>query len=270
MANVASFISICFALVLNSYLNVSHRSAALTIESPCNTTIDVDEPQRTEFRLRKVKNATGVGAVCNDLTPAVYYISKARRGGESSRKWIVFLESGSGCGSVDDCNERYEEKFELMSSRDYVRNHSTIVGSDLFDSSPYANPDYYDYNFVLVPYCSSDLWIGRSPWGASRTSEDFAASYNASDGRNHFAFRGLVIFRTIVEELALEDSFDGCTAQEVSTKGPQLNSIPPALTVTELYQVFSHISVHILGAHCPFYSFHPFASSHVHLPLFTR
>ncbi|XP_065845243.1 uncharacterized protein [Oscarella lobularis] len=219
MANVASFISICFALVLNSYLNVSHRSAALTIESPCNTTIDVDEPQRTEFRLRKVNNATGVGAVCNDLTPAVYYISKARRGGESSRKWIVFLESGSGCGSVDDCNERYEEKFELMSSRDYVRNHSTIVGSDLFDSSPYANPDYYDYNFVLVPYCSSDLWIGRSPWGASRTSEDFAASYNASDGRNHFAFRGLVIFRTIVEELALEDSFDGCTAQEVLLAG---------------------------------------------------
>jgi len=42
-------------------------------------------------------------ALCNDFTPAGYYIRK----NDSSSNWIVFLESGGACYSADTCNRRY-------------------------------------------------------------------------------------------------------------------------------------------------------------------
>jgi len=42
-------------------------------------------------------------ALCNDFTPAGYYIRK----NDSSSDWVVFLESGGACYSADTCNRRY-------------------------------------------------------------------------------------------------------------------------------------------------------------------
>jgi hypothetical protein len=36
-----------------------------------------------------------------------------------------------------------------------------IEGRDLLDANCNKNPVFCEYNFVVVPYCSSDLWLGN-------------------------------------------------------------------------------------------------------------
>eukprot|EP00118_Oscarella_pearsei_P004171 m.17345 g.17345 ORF g.17345 m.17345 type:complete len:1779 (+) comp27452_c0_seq1:72-5408(+) len=217
LPRLSSVVSVLLLLCLYG----SHHPNAIEITTPCNTTVDVSTAYtRTEFRRRIVDNASALGAVCNDFTPAVYYVSKAKVGGELSRKWIVFLESGSGCASVSDCNKRYYEKRELMSSANFTTDKFEIInGTDLFDARPQSNPDYYNYNFVLIPYCSSDLWLGQSNWSREEIGRNFLDTFNVSDGRNHFAFRGLFIFRTIIQELKANDGFTACKTQDVVLAG---------------------------------------------------
>ena len=37
----------------------------------------------------------------------------------------------------------------------------SIEGWDILDADPSANPLFHDYNHVVIPYCSSDLWLGE-------------------------------------------------------------------------------------------------------------
>jgi hypothetical protein len=96
---------------------------------------------------------------------------------------------------MEECNKRYKERPELMMSRGYPE---TIEGRDIFDPSPEVNPDYWDYNMVLIPYCTSDLWVGNSSWIPTNTSR---FNFSSSATHNQFAFRGSVVFRSVVLEL---------------------------------------------------------------------
>jgi ABC-type multidrug transport system ATPase subunit len=68
-----------------------------------------------------------------------------------------------------------------MSSHDYP---PSIEGQGMFDSDPRINPDYWDYNMVFVPYCTSDLWLGVS-----------------GVAKGDFLFLGETIFHSVVDEL---------------------------------------------------------------------
>lgn len=59
-------------------------------------------------------------------SPGVYYISKTT---PNPNNWIIFLEGGDGCGSVQECNERYREYPHLLTSRLYPL---VIKGTDIF------------------------------------------------------------------------------------------------------------------------------------------
>ena len=110
---------------------------------------------------------------------------------------MIFFESGGACYSAITCNRRYlrqevrerfgggliTDDFDLARAWSEVKHDKTSVISPLMTSlwtlkngdidveqidgrdilSPHSNtnPNFSGYNHVLVPYCSSDLWLGN-------------------------------------------------------------------------------------------------------------
>ena len=150
---------------------------AKTVNSRCGAILTVpDTYNYTRSELRRV-NITDANAVCNDGSPGVYYIRKT---GKNST-WIIYLEGGVGCYTTEECKKRYKEWPELMSSRRYP---PAIEGQDIFDPDPLINPDYWDYNMVFIPYCTSDLWLGTG-----------------KRDNGNYSFCGATIFESVTKEL---------------------------------------------------------------------
>lgn len=81
----------------------------------------------------------------------------------------------------------------------YAPNRSdfTITGKDFLAPSEQENPMFSDYNHVLIPYCSSDLWLGND---MRDLPQPFRFVPNKTDSIQ-FIFRGSVIFREAVQDL---------------------------------------------------------------------
>ena len=179
-------------------------------------------------------NLTDTNALCNDYSQAGYYI---RRSSSNSTGWVIFFESGGACYSATTCNRRYlrrevrerygggliTDDFEelpraweevkdedrssvispLMTSiwtlKDGNNDVDHIDGRDILSPDSDTNPDFSEYNHVLVPYCSSDLWLGND----TKFVHNFTFDPMATDLQ--FTFRGFVIFRSLFREI-FEDS----------------------------------------------------------------
>ena len=128
-----------------------------------------------------VRNAASRQAVCNDGSPAVYYFRAGKAAGLDN--WVVFLGGGGFCFSVTSCKLREETMPDLMTSRGKP---ATLVLQGLLSDAPAANPDFFNANHVVIPYCSSDLWSGDREKG------------QATGG---YEFRGRKILQSVVQDL---------------------------------------------------------------------
>ena len=194
---------------------------------------------------RNITRAVERGALCNDFSPAGYFIRKNVPSLSESRlsKWVIFLEGGGGCTTPTSCNERFieqsirkqhtqtingstfvnvtqawnEYKYEplkvtskLMTtlwrfSKPYRENSSQlwhIRGRDLLSIDGIENPDFHDYNHVLIPYCSSDLWLKKTNNFIKAKEKDFLFQFDPDSTTEHqFTFRGAAIFQSVIEDL---------------------------------------------------------------------
>ena len=167
-------------------------------------------------------------ALCNDFTQAGYYLHNA----PSSQNWVVFLEGGGACFSAETCNRRYvnrETRLQygggeitqpfnvtrawnenslnrqnivspLMTSIYNLTNgqDASITGTDILSTNCAFNPDFCDYNHILIPYCSSDFWLGNDTRYNTSGNNDFEFVPDATDMQ--FIFKGFVIFQSVVRE----------------------------------------------------------------------
>ena len=133
-----------------------------------------------------LKNAKSLGAICTDHTPAIYYISQL----SNETRWVIFFESGGVCSDDKQCRERYVDSRHLMSSAPYP---PTVDGYDIMSADPSESP-FAGFNRVLIPYCSGDLFLGRS-------IPEAGTKFNASD-TSTYAFTGRFIATGIMQELA--------------------------------------------------------------------
>ena len=173
-------------------------------------------------------------AFCNDFSRAGYFLDKFDEG---SSRWIVFLESGGLCHSPETCNKRFfsstrrRENSNLIALwnatqngqlTEYINPYVTSVetfsatssfngsleanGTDIFDRNCSLNP-FCEHNMVLLPYCSSDVWLGNDtrPLGIDLNSQSpqkqFLDSYDPVGDSLQFTFRGGVIFKSVIAEL---------------------------------------------------------------------
>ena len=150
-------------------------------------------------------------AVCNDNSRATFYI-----GPPSSNKWIVFFESGGFCASFEECNLRYMNKNStvLMTS---TLLPDEVTGKDLLSASKIENPTFYKYTHVLVPYCSSDLWLGL------KTNPNYPFHFVNDSTVDNFSFRGHTIFRSVF--LDLLEQYNLSRAEEIILAGSSAGGI---------------------------------------------
>ena len=190
-------------------------------------------------------------AVCNDFSRAGYFLDKFDEG---STSWIVFLESGGLCHSPETCNERFFNSTRRRSENsnltklwneaqnenltDYINPYVTsletfaasleVNGTDIFDRDCSTNP-FCKYNMVLVPYCSSDVWLGNDTRSlgidvnSQSPQKQFLEKYNPVGDSLQFTFRGGVIFRSVITELV--DKEDLLNSSDVILGGSSAGGI---------------------------------------------
>ncbi|XP_022706381.1 palmitoleoyl-protein carboxylesterase notum1-like [Varroa jacobsoni] len=137
------------------------------------------QKERPQLRLLKKVLLHNSTAMCNDGSPAGYYIRRATGG---SKRWVVFLEGGWHCFNEKTCHIRWKTNGHFMTSLGWTeqRYERGILSPNMAE-----NPYLWNANHVFVPYCSSDGWSGASM--ATRQGE--------------FSFMGAVILRKVIEDL---------------------------------------------------------------------
>lgn len=133
-----------------------------------------------------VENAEQRMAICNDGSPAVYYMSEGA--GEGKDNWLVYLQGGGYCENEEDCMARAKESPKLVSTE---RRAEQVNVGGIFLRDPELNPDFYNMTQVYVSYCSSDLWAG-----------DTEHEVNGET----WQFRGTHIVKAVIEDLNMEDT----------------------------------------------------------------
>lgn len=97
-------------------------------------------------------------------------------------------------------------------------------GRDLLSTSPSQNPDFYQHNHVLVPYCSSDLWLKNTHNYKKALDANFSFQFDPLSVTEHqFTFRGVAIFRSVVQDLVRYHGF--AAAKEVILAGSSAGGI---------------------------------------------
>ncbi|KAM0831740.1 hypothetical protein ACQ4PT_065339 [Festuca glaucescens] len=148
--------------------------------------------------------ATEKGAVCLDGTPPGYHLQ--RGSGSGSTSWLIHLEGGAWCSTVQRCSDR---RMTVLGSSAFMK-PIQFAGSGILDSDQHLNPDFYNWNKVYVRYCD----------GASFSGD---AEGRAQDG-SILHFRGLRIYEAVIDELmkkglakATEALLTGCSAGGLAT-----------------------------------------------------
>jgi hypothetical protein len=106
-------------------------------------------------------------AVCSDGTPASFYVRQWTDPANEFR-WVIHLQGGGGCVDEESCKARWcgTDPFysaALMSNDldgDGVSERPEEAWM-LGISSNVPTNDFATWNHVFLPYCGSDLWLGR-------------------------------------------------------------------------------------------------------------
>lgn len=94
-------------------------------------------------------------AVCNDGSPGGYYYKPAKNSIYNST-WVVYLRGGGQCYDKQSCDDRFQSRPDLMSSK-YFKYAISYAG--LFDENIAVSPYAYAHKAALA-YCTSDGYMG--------------------------------------------------------------------------------------------------------------
>eukprot|EP00520_Triparma_pacifica_P015439 CAMPEP_0118656556 /NCGR_PEP_ID=MMETSP0785-20121206/13550_1 /TAXON_ID=91992 /ORGANISM="Bolidomonas pacifica, Strain CCMP 1866" /LENGTH=372 /DNA_ID=CAMNT_0006549419 /DNA_START=76 /DNA_END=1191 /DNA_ORIENTATION=- len=138
----------------------------------------LDTSLSISLKWRSLNTTLYPNALCNDGSPAGYYVSDTTDKGEQGKgKFFIYLESGGWCYDDISCKKRYENSFSLMSTTT-IEDTKEVGG--IFDSHVLEG-----YTKVWVHYCTSDGHMGN------------LTSPSSSD----FVFNGYSVVRSVVETL---------------------------------------------------------------------
>nr|GMC58571.1 pectin acetylesterase 7-like isoform X2 [Ipomoea batatas] len=93
------------------------------------------------------------GAVCLAGNPAAYYYSKGF--GRGSKNWIVYLRGGGWCSGFADC-------LAYIDRKGVNENPTPITFDYIFSNQKEKNPDFFNWNKVIVRYCDASSLTSNS------------------------------------------------------------------------------------------------------------
>ncbi|KAJ6327653.1 hypothetical protein OIU78_014505 [Salix suchowensis] len=126
-----------------------------------------------------VQTAAARGAVCLDGSPPGYHFERGSGSGIDS--WLVHMEGGGWCESVESCVSRRDTYKGSSSKMEKTMGFSGILGS-----KQAANPDFYNWNRIKIRYCDGSSFTG-----------DVAAV----DPKTKLYYRGERIWQAVVDDL---------------------------------------------------------------------
>lgn len=174
-----------------------------------------------------VANAEARNAVCNDGTPAIYYI---RRGvGEGMKRWLIHLQGGGYCYDPASCKARGGQEANLMTTKNTPNNRP---GNGIFSPSGSDNKYFATYNEIYIAYCSSDLWSGNQ-----------AASVNT----DQLQFRGASIVHAVIEDLSdssITSDPNLSAATEIIFSGTSAGGVGVLVHLDWIAEKFPNANVH--------------------------
>ncbi|OAP19634.1 hypothetical protein AXX17_AT1G09480 [Arabidopsis thaliana] len=127
--------------------------------------------------LTLVQAAAAKGAVCLDGSVPGYHLCRGY--GSGANNWIIQLQGGAWCDSIQNCQSR---KGSGYGSSTLMEKELAFLG--LLNNKAAENPDFYNWNKVKVRYCDGASFDGDS--------ENKAAQLQ---------FRGKRIFLAVMEDL---------------------------------------------------------------------
>ncbi|XP_015089241.1 pectin acetylesterase 5-like [Solanum pennellii] len=150
-----------------------------------------------------LSNAQQKSAFCLDGSLPGYHLQKGF--GSGSDKWVLHIEGGGWCNSIETCSFRQTTK--LGSSR-FMEHEVQFFG--ILSSDPSQNPDFFDWNKVKIRYCDGGSFSGHPDSEFKNGTE--------------FYFRGQVIWEAVTDELlsiglsyAKKALLSGCSAGGLAT-----------------------------------------------------
>ena len=108
----------------------------------------------------------------------------------------------------------------MTSINTYIKDNGPfeIEGRDLLDGDPEANEVFHNYNRIVVPYCSSDMWLGNDSFtpGINLDSNDTQGQflrdeYEPESESLQFTFRGQIIIQSLIDELLKNEGLEHAT-----------------------------------------------------------
>eukprot|EP00928_Gymnodinium_smaydae_P005729 TRINITY_DN1196_c0_g4_i1.p1 TRINITY_DN1196_c0_g4~~TRINITY_DN1196_c0_g4_i1.p1 ORF type:complete len:721 (+),score=151.87 TRINITY_DN1196_c0_g4_i1:36-2165(+) len=106
--------------------------------------------------------AVDKGARCLDGSPAGFYIQDGW--GSGAARWMIHLQGGGWCLSLDDCVKR--SKGDLGSTSTFPEKKDELLryydggAHGLLSDRREQNPDFYNWNKVYVHYCDGASYSG--------------------------------------------------------------------------------------------------------------
>ncbi|WOH13487.1 hypothetical protein DCAR_0832997 [Daucus carota subsp. sativus] len=104
--------------------------------------------------LIKIQSAVAKGAVCLDGSPPAYQLDRGKD--EGVNKWLLHLQGGYWCTTVEECSMRMNDSSGLGSSNKMTSLYFTGILSD----NKELNPNFYNWNRVYVRYCDGSCFTG--------------------------------------------------------------------------------------------------------------
>lgn len=124
---------------------------ASAIASSCRGTLPPEPSGSRPMHLTLLNDSTG--ARCLDGSPGGYY---HRPGvGDNATKWLLVLQGGGWCTSVEDCTSR--AKTSKGSSKGWA---PTTTQLGILSADPAVNPHFFSYTAVYLYYCDGFSFVG--------------------------------------------------------------------------------------------------------------
>ena len=122
----------------------------------------------------------------------------------------------------------------------------SVEGTDILSSDCRDNPTFCNHGHVLVPYCSSDLWLGSDDreGGPCDCWDQECFSYNPTSEDLQFTFRGQTIFHSVLQTLHRLYNLE--TASEIVLVGSSAGGVGVLNSVKWVKDTFNNVSLKVI------------------------
>jgi hypothetical protein len=121
-----------------------------------------------------------------------------------------------------------------------------IEGRDILSSDCRENPTFWSHGHVLVPYCSSDLWLGSDERRDQQCDcwDQDCFRYNPTSEDLQFTFRGQTIFRSVLQ--TLDRLYNLKTASEIVLVGSSAGGVGVLNSAKWVRDTFQNVSLKVI------------------------